>query len=47
MIYEELNGKDLKSVVKEYLSALASLEILYDNQQSSLFQLVLPDSNEI
>jgi cell division protease FtsH len=47
MIYEELSGKDLKAVVKEYLSVLGSLEILYDNQQSSLFQLVLPDSNEI
>lgn len=44
MVYEELTGKDLKSFVKEYLSALASLEILYDNQQSSLFELVLPDS---
>jgi cell division protease FtsH len=43
LIYEELSGKDLKTVVKQYLTTLMDLEILFDNQQSSLFDLVLPE----
>jgi hypothetical protein len=43
MVYEELSGKDLKSVVKEYLSALAELEILFNTQESSLFDLMYPE----
>jgi cell division protease FtsH len=41
LIYEELSGKDLKIAVKEYLSALVSLEILKDGQQSSLYDFKL------
>ena len=37
MISEELNGKELRSLAREYLSNLTSLEILYNSRQSSLF----------
>jgi cell division protease FtsH len=42
MIYEELSGKDLKIVAKEYLSTLGTLEILSNTRQSSLFDLMVP-----
>jgi hypothetical protein len=43
MIYEELTGKDLKTIAKEYISTLSSLEVLYDSRQSSLFDLMIPE----
>ena len=43
MIYEELTGKDLKTIAKEYISNLNSLEVLYDSRQSSLFDLMIPE----
>jgi cell division protease FtsH len=43
LVYEELTGKDLKNVVKEYISALLSLEILSETQESSLFEFILPE----
>jgi cell division protease FtsH len=46
LIYEELGGIDLKNLVKEYLSALASIELLYNTQQSSLFDIILPELRE-
>jgi hypothetical protein len=43
MISEELTGKDLKTIAKEYISTLSSLEVLYDTRQSSLFDLMIPE----
>jgi cell division protease FtsH len=43
MIYEELTGKDLKTIAKEYISTLSNLEVLYDSRQSSLFDLMIPE----
>jgi len=43
LIYEELTGKDLRMIAREYLSNLTSLEILYSSRQSSLFDLVTPE----
>lgn len=43
MIYEELTGKDLKTLAKEYISKINSLEILYDSRESSLFDLMVPE----
>jgi cell division protease FtsH len=43
MISEELTGKDLKTIIKEYISTLNTLEVLYDSRQSSLFDLMIPE----
>jgi cell division protease FtsH len=43
LIYEELTGKDLQMVAKEYLSTLGNFEVLYETRQSSLFDLMLPE----
>ena len=43
MISEELSGKDLRALAREYLSNLTSLEILYNSRQSSLFDLMAPN----
>ena len=43
MIYEELTGKDLKTIAKEYISTLSNLEVLYESRQSSLFDLMIPE----
>lgn len=43
MISEELSGKDLRALAKEYLSNLTALEILYNSRQSSLFDLMTPE----
>jgi cell division protease FtsH len=40
LISEELSGKDLRTIAREYISNLHSLEILYNNRQSSLFNLI-------
>jgi len=43
MISEELTGKDLRNLAREYISNLTSLEVLYNSRQSSLFDLLLPE----
>jgi cell division protease FtsH len=43
MALEELNGKELRTLAREYLSSLSSLEILYNSRQSSLFELISPE----
>jgi cell division protease FtsH len=43
MIHEELSGKDLRTLAREYISNLTSLEVLYNSRQSSLFDLMTPE----
>ena len=43
MVSEELSGKELRSIAKEYVSSLSSLEILYNSRRSSLFDLMAPE----
>lgn len=43
MISEELTGKDLRTLAREYLSNLTSLEVLYTSRESSLFDFMLPE----
>ena len=43
MVSEELSGKDLRTLAREYLSNLSALEILYNSRQSSLFDLMAPE----
>ena len=43
MVTEELSGKDLRTLAREYISNLTSLEVLYNNRQSSLFDLMTPE----
>lgn len=43
MISEELSGKELRAIAREYISNLGSVELLYDNRQSSLFNLLGPE----
>lgn len=43
MIAEELSGKDLKTLAKEYISSLKSAEVLYGTRESSLFDLMAPE----
>jgi cell division protease FtsH len=43
MISEELTGKDLRTLAREYISNLTSLEVLYNTRKSSLFDLLLPE----
>lgn len=43
MISEELSGKDLRTLAREYLSLLNTNELLYINRESSLFELILPE----
>jgi cell division protease FtsH len=43
MISEELSGKELRALAREYLSNLTALEILYNSRQSSLFDLMAPN----
>jgi cell division protease FtsH len=42
LVYEELNGKDLQTIAREYISTLGSVEILSETRQSSFFELLLP-----
>jgi cell division protease FtsH len=42
MISEELSGKDLRSIAREYISDLKSLEVLYNSRESALFELMAP-----
>lgn len=43
MVSEELTGKDLRTLAREYISNLTSLEVLYNTRQSSLFDLMTTD----
>ena len=43
MVAEELSGKDLKALAKEYISTLKSAEVLYGSRESSLFDLMAPE----
>jgi cell division protease FtsH len=43
MISEELTGKDLRTIAREYISNLTALEVLYNSRQSSLFDLLTPE----
>lgn len=43
LISEELTGKDLRNLAKEYLSDLTALELLYNSRQSSLFNIMAPE----
>ena len=47
LIYEELSGKDLANSIKEYLSTLETMEIFSQNQQSSLFELIVPELKKV
>jgi hypothetical protein len=43
MISEELTGSDLRTLAKEYISNISSLDILYSTRQSSLFDFLTPE----
>ena len=43
MVSEELSGKELRTIAREYLSTYSSLELLYTTRQSSLFDLMAPE----
>jgi len=43
LVFEELTGKDLRTIAREYLSNLNSNELLYSSRESSLFDLMLPE----
>jgi hypothetical protein len=43
MISEELTGKDLRTIAREYISNLSSNEVLYTTRESSLFDFMLPE----
>ena len=43
MVSEELTGKDLRTIAREYISNLTSLELLYDSRQASLFDFLVPE----
>jgi cell division protease FtsH len=43
LISEELSGKDLKTIAREYISNLTIMEVLYNTRQSSLFELIAPE----
>ena len=43
MIFEELSGKELRMIAREYISNLTAREILYRNRQSSLLSLIPPE----
>ena len=43
MVFEELSGKDLRTIAREYISMFDSSEVLYANRESSLFELLVPE----
>jgi cell division protease FtsH len=43
MVSEELSGRDLRTIAREYISTFNSLELLYNTRQSSLFELMAPE----
>ena len=43
LISEELSGRDLRTIAREYISTFSSVELLYNARQSSLFDLMAPE----
>jgi cell division protease FtsH len=43
MVSEELSGKDLRTIAREYITTFSSAELLYNARQSSLFDLMAPE----
>lgn len=43
MAFEELSGKELRMIAREYISNLTASEILYNNRQSSILSLIPPE----
>jgi len=43
MVSEELSGRDLRTIAREYITTFSSLELLYTSRQSSLFDLMVPE----
>lgn len=43
LISEELTGKDLRTIAREYISTLTAMDVLYDSRQSSLFDFLTPE----
>lgn len=44
---EELSGKELRVIAREFLTTLSTFEILYRSRQSSMFDLVAPDFEKV
>jgi cell division protease FtsH len=42
MVFEELSGKELRMLIREYVSTLSSEELLYNNRKSSFLSLIPP-----
>jgi hypothetical protein len=47
MVFEELTGKDLRNIAREYISNLTSLEVLYNTRESALFQIIKKSLTEV
>jgi len=43
MISEELTGKDLRAIAREYVSNLGNAEVLYNSRESALFEIIAPE----
>jgi hypothetical protein len=43
MISEELTGKDLRTIAREYVSNLGTSEVLYNSRESALFEILAPE----
>jgi cell division protease FtsH len=43
MVSEEMSGKDLRTIAREYISTSSSLELLSSTRKSSLFDLMAPE----
>ena len=43
MIAEELTGKELRTLAREYISNLTTSEVLYSSRESSLFEFMVPE----
>lgn len=43
LVSEELSGKDLRTLAREYISNLTVVELLYKSRQSSFFDLMVPE----
>jgi len=43
LVYEELSGKELKTLSLEYTSQETTLEVLYNSRESSLFDIMAPE----
>jgi cell division protease FtsH len=47
LIFEELSGKEIRTLVFETISTLSSSESLYTNRESSFFELVRPEIRQM